>query len=62
MLLSTPHPGELREKIEQQQRTRIEAWLTPLREQGIDLHLGIQWHRVAFLAISVRCFGMATIC
>lgn len=25
--------------------------MTPLREQGIDLHLDIQWHRVAFLAI-----------
>ncbi len=50
-LLSAPHTGELRERVEQQQRGRVEALLAPLRERGIDLHLDIQWHRVAFLVI-----------
>jgi nucleotide-binding universal stress UspA family protein len=51
IILAAPHPGELRERLEHQQRTRVEAWLAPLREQGIDLHLDIQWHQAAFLAI-----------
>lgn len=51
ILMSAPYPRQLQERIELQQRTRIEAWLAPLREQGTDLHLDIQWHRVAFLAI-----------
>ena len=44
-------PESWRERIEDQHNTRVEEWLAPLREQGIDLHLDIQWHRFAFLAI-----------
>lgn len=36
ILLSAPYPRQLRERIEHQQRTRIEAWLAPLRGDRYD--------------------------
>ena len=50
-VIGAARQGNLRQRIERLQRERIEKLFAPLRRQGIDLSLSIDWYQTPFVPI-----------
>lgn len=51
MLVTALHPQELQEIVERKQRARLDKQLAPLREDGIEVTISLEWSDTPFLAI-----------